>query len=309
MGSEKKDIIIIGGGLGGLCLAQGLHKAGIPFRVFERDSSADWRAQGYRLRLNGEGVNALQEILSPELWERFKNTCPSVELGETDINAIDGSIIASRAGGSPAMRGLKPYTCDRTVLRDTLRVGIESRICYGKKFVRYEEIAGGVVAYFEDGTTATGCFLVGADGRGSITRRQCLPVHHLLDTEGVCIYGKTSITPELLERLHPKAMRWMTIVVDRTPITQTLDIDDTAVSLLLEPIRFPKKNDQFDQYKPADYMYWVLVARKQIFNLPNDVPFSRYTGEDVAAISLRLTDCWDPSLRSLLHLQDRAQSS
>jgi hypothetical protein len=30
----------------------------------------------------------------------------------------------------------------------------------------------------------------------------------------------------------------MTLVFDRTPITQTLDMDDTTVTLLLEPIRF-----------------------------------------------------------------------
>ncbi|KAI0837700.1 cercosporin toxin biosynthesis protein [Hypoxylon sp. FL0890] len=309
MGSTSKDIIIVGGGLGGLCLAQGLSKAGIPFHVFERDARADWRAQGYRLRLNGEGVNALKETLSPELWERFEKTCPTVELGETDINAIDGGVFACRAGGSPAMKGLKPYTCDRTVLRNILRHGIEDRISYGKKLVRYEEVDGGVIVHFEDGTSFAGSFLVGADGRGSPTRRQFLPDHQLLDTEGVCIYGKTPITPELLERFHPKAMRWMTLVMDRTPITHTLDIDDTTVGILLEPIRFPKTNDQFDQYKPADYIYWVLVARKHLWNLPSDTPFSQYSGEEVAAISLRLTDCWDPSIRSLLHLQDKEQCS
>ncbi|KAI0201401.1 cercosporin toxin biosynthesis protein [Astrocystis sublimbata] len=309
MGSLVADILIIGGGLGGLCLAQGLFKAGVPFRIFERDASANWRAQGYRLRLNGEGANALRETLSPELWERFQNTCCSAELGETDINAIDGGIIASRAGGSPAMKGLKPYTCDRTVLRDILREGLEKFISYGKQLSRYETTDDGVVAYFTDGTTASGRFLVGADGRGSVARRQYLPNHLPLDTEGTCIYGKTPITPELLERFPARAMRWMTLIIDRTPLTQTLDVDDTAVTLLLEPIRFPKKNDQFDQYLPADYMYWVLVARKQIFDLPSDVSFSKYTNQEVADISLRMADCWDPSIRSILHLQDKTQSS
>src|SRR4051812_46336768 len=59
MGSVEEEILIIGGGLGGLCLAQGLRNAGISFRVFERDANASWRPQGYRLRINGEGANAL----------------------------------------------------------------------------------------------------------------------------------------------------------------------------------------------------------------------------------------------------------
>ncbi|KAK1751943.1 cercosporin toxin biosynthesis protein [Echria macrotheca] len=308
MGSVEKDILIIGGGLGGLCLAQGLKRAGVPFRVYERDADASWRPQGYRLRINGEGVNALKETLSPELWERFENTCCTAELGETDINAVDGTIIASRAGGSPAMKGLKPYTCDRKVLRDILLDGLEDKVSYGKEMDRYELVTGGVVAYFKDGTTAIGRFLVGADGRGSPTRRQYLAEHRPLDTEGMCIYGKTLITPELLERFPARAMRWMTLIVDRTPITQTLDVDDTAVTLLLEPIRFPKKNG-FDEYMPADYMYWVLIARKHIFNLPADVSLSKYSSAEVADISLRVTECWDPSIRSILHLQDKTQSS
>lgn len=308
-----EDILIVGGGLGGLCLAQGLHKAGVPFRVFERDVNSSWRAQGYRLRINGEGANALKETLSPELWERFQQTCCSTELGETDINAIDGSIIASRAGGGPSMKGMKPYTCDRQVLRDILMTGIEGKISYGKELLSYEIVAGGssVVASFQDGTTARGRFLVGADGKNSATRQQFLPesAHQPLDTEGTCIYGKTLITPELVERFPSRAMRWMTLVVDRTPITQTLDVDDTAVTLLLEPIRFPKTNEQFAEYMPADYMYWVLIARKHIFNLPKDRPLSKYTGEDVAALSLQITDCWDANIRSILHLQDKTQSS
>ena len=309
MGSVGKEILIIGGGLGGLCLAQGLKKAGHPFHVFERDATSSWRPQGYRLRINGEGANALKETLSPELWERFEKTCCSAELGETDINAVDGSIIASRAGGGPAMKGMKPYTCDRKVLRDILLTGLDENISYGKELLRYEIDADGVRAYFQDGTTALGGFLVGADGKGSVARQQFLPGHKPLDTEGTCIYGKTLITPELVERFPARAMRWMTLVVDRTPITQTLDIDDTTVTLLLEPIRFPKRNDRFDKIMPADYMYWVLIARKHIFNLPNGVPLSKGSDEDTAAIWQRITECWDPSIRSILHLQDKAQSS
>ncbi len=86
-----------------------------------------------------------------------------------------------------------------------------------------------------------------------------------------------------------------------------LDIDDTAVTLLLEPIRFTKKNDLHDRYMPADYMYWVLIARRHIFDLPDDAPLC--TGDDAAAISLRVTQCWDPSIRSILHLQDKTQAS
>jgi hypothetical protein len=76
-------------------------------------------------------------------------------LGEIDINAVDGSIIASRAGGSPAMKGLKPYTCDRKVLRDILLTGME-KVSYGKELSRYELEGSGVRAYFQDGRNTFG---------------------------------------------------------------------------------------------------------------------------------------------------------
>jgi cation diffusion facilitator CzcD-associated flavoprotein CzcO len=40
-------VIVIGGGIGGLCLAQGLKKSGIGISVYERDASAQFRSQGY----------------------------------------------------------------------------------------------------------------------------------------------------------------------------------------------------------------------------------------------------------------------
>jgi 2-polyprenyl-6-methoxyphenol hydroxylase-like FAD-dependent oxidoreductase len=304
MGSTQElppKILIIGGGLGGLCLAQGLRKAGVPFHVFERDLNATYRPQGYRLRINAEGANALKQTLTSELWERFENTCAVAEIGETDINAVSGIMIASRAGNRMGSKS-KPYTCDRKVLRDILMEGLdETTLSFGKELASYEEGEdGGVVAYFLDGTKTHGSFLVGADGRSSVVRRQFLPEHKLLDTEGMCIYGKTPITLELLERFPAEAMRWMTLVVDSTPLTQTLDVDDTAVTLLLEPIRFARGHQDVQKYAPPDYMYWVLIGRNHMFE---------GLGNDATAISLLVTQCWDAGIRSILHLQDKEQSS
>src|SRR5215467_7497364 len=40
-------VIIIGGGIGGLTLAQGLKKSGVSFAVYERDRTPTDRVQGY----------------------------------------------------------------------------------------------------------------------------------------------------------------------------------------------------------------------------------------------------------------------
>lgn len=68
-------ILISGGGLASLLLAQRLMRAHIPFHIFERDASLSFRGQGYRLRLSNEGLDAIEEALGPELWGKFWDAC------------------------------------------------------------------------------------------------------------------------------------------------------------------------------------------------------------------------------------------
>ncbi len=62
----QNKILIIGAGLGGLALAQGLAKAGLDAAVFERDESPASRPQGYRISIRSLGMNALIALLTPE---------------------------------------------------------------------------------------------------------------------------------------------------------------------------------------------------------------------------------------------------
>lgn len=54
MAQQNSDmhVLIIGAGIGGLTLAQGLRKQGISFEIFERDASAEARGQGYAVGLH-----------------------------------------------------------------------------------------------------------------------------------------------------------------------------------------------------------------------------------------------------------------
>src|SRR6516162_3498712 len=76
-------VLVIGGGLGGLCLAQGLHKAGITVAVYERDSSPEARAQGYRFHMDIRGEEALHECLPPGLYELAMATRGQPSCGAT----------------------------------------------------------------------------------------------------------------------------------------------------------------------------------------------------------------------------------
>jgi glycine/D-amino acid oxidase-like deaminating enzyme len=68
-------VAVAGAGLGGLCLAQGLLKAGADVTVYERDARLDDRRQGYRLHADARAGLALQQCLPPESLALFQATC------------------------------------------------------------------------------------------------------------------------------------------------------------------------------------------------------------------------------------------
>jgi choline dehydrogenase-like flavoprotein len=68
MNQRPFHVLIVGGGIGGLCLAQGLKQAGISVAVYERDRTPDARLQGYRLNIEPIGARALQASLPTHVW-------------------------------------------------------------------------------------------------------------------------------------------------------------------------------------------------------------------------------------------------
>jgi 2-polyprenyl-6-methoxyphenol hydroxylase-like FAD-dependent oxidoreductase len=77
------NILIIGAGTGGLCLAQGLKRDDVAFDVFERDHSASEGLQGYRLSLNACGIQALEQCLPPPLFAQLERVSGKPSQGLT----------------------------------------------------------------------------------------------------------------------------------------------------------------------------------------------------------------------------------
>ncbi|KAK7701557.1 hypothetical protein SLS64_010304 [Diaporthe eres] len=330
--SSDQPVLIIGAGISGLCLAQALNKARIPFRVFERDAALDSRPQGYRLKLQADASKALAELLPEDTYREFQTSCAILSVGETNFSPFSSNITHSRSGGGLSGKlGLSPtYTVDRATFRRTLTKGIADRVTFNKDLDTFtvDEHSSKVSVTFKDGEVIHGRFLVGADGLHSAVRRKHLPSHSFKDTGAICIYGKTQMTPDLLERFPEKGLRWMTVVSDGAPMLQSCIIGDTPVTLLLEPIRFSKESRQaHGQQLPADYVYWALIGPEKRFPLdeyrqngangvhasPKSTLLQRQgaSGDNCQAPSLALgaTTEWHPSLRSVLELQDPSQAT
>lgn len=156
-------IIIIGAGLGGLALAQGLTRAGFGVVVFERDQSPESRAQGYRISIRTLGMAALKAILPKDKFDLLKSA-KVADIGDGFIYATSQMKILMKIPlGKDAVVQLL-----RTELRNVLLQGIN--VQWGKRLVSFEDHQTSVRAIFEDGSSASGDLLVGCDGGASRVR-------------------------------------------------------------------------------------------------------------------------------------------
>ena len=214
-------VLIIGGGLGGLCLAQGLKKSGISVAVYERDSSAQFSNQGYRISIKNEGSQALRDCLPENLIQLCVATAIKTA---TRLVFLDQQLhvkFAKPLPQSPIPDELG-FGVNRLTLREILLAGLEDVVHFGKMCERFEQVEGGQVrASFAGGTAAIGDLLVGADGTNSVIRTLVVPDARI-DTLHYAVYGKTLIRSNTLD--------WMPeILVDS--FNQIVGHDGTGMSV------------------------------------------------------------------------------
>ncbi|KAL9108422.1 MAG: hypothetical protein Q9227_006756 [Pyrenula ochraceoflavens] len=183
----QKPILISGAGLSSLLLARSLLRSSIPFLVFERDQSISFRAQGYRLRLSSEGLDAIESVLGPEGFKKFWDRCGKTggSKGFASIDAITGEDIPEEPK-NPSQDVQKPPPRESLTSREGKTVGIsrgdmralflegcETFLRWGHHITGYERTPTGVHAIFKDGTKSVeGEMLVGGEGIYSQVAKQ-----------------------------------------------------------------------------------------------------------------------------------------
>jgi 2-polyprenyl-6-methoxyphenol hydroxylase-like FAD-dependent oxidoreductase len=280
-------ILIIGGGIGGLCLAHGLRGAGIDVEVYERSTETAEGLAGYGIHVNADGCRALSECLPEDNRARFdavaghaRNT---VRFSDEHLRTL-----AVRDGDLPADPALQRRAVGRIALREVLLHGLsdgprgtEGVVRWGKEFTGYDHTADGRPrAHFADGGHAVGDLLIGADGSNSRVRRQYLPELHRLDVGVLNIAGRYPLTPQNAARLPatlidgsvnnivPPRSGWMFVSAWRAP----------------------------REHGDTDYAVWAYAAARRTY--PSDV---RHLGpEGLRDLVLARIDGWAPALRALV---------
>jgi salicylate hydroxylase len=304
-------VVIIGGGIGGLTLAQGLKKSGVSAAVYERDRTRTDRVQGYRVHINPTGSLALHECLPAPLFDAFARTCGKPVEGIRFVTeqmkvllALDGRNAPPRFRGE----GVAQHrSVSRITLRQVLLSGLEDAVQFGKTFVRYEENAlGRIVAHFEDGSTAEGDVLVAADGGGSRVRRQLLPHAERIDTGIAAIAGKVFLNDESRRLIAPELTNALTLASGKggySLFVALQDIDGVAINGIGCNDESAATGNHFDNSR--SYLMWAFGARREKLGL-NGSDIERMSSEQLRNIALRIMAqrSWDERFRALVQLAD-----
>jgi len=304
-------VLIIGGGLGGLCLAQGLHRAGMGVAVYERDRTRTDRIQGYRVHINPAGSRALHHCLPPGRYATFVATCgeggDAFSFYTEQLQELLSIDVAEGDNSAP-----DPVESHKSVSRITLRQvlldGLDEIVHFDKEFTGYERLADGrIVAHFADGSSATGDVLIAADGANSRVRKQYLPHAERIDTGVLNISGKVPLTEETRRLLPPRLAEGPASIVApgglglfvavqqfrrRPQASAAIGGDDNAAAL--------HPGLLFDN--TSDYILWALAGRGEKFAFRSDP--EEMDGRTLREVAAGLARNWHPHLRQLIRAAD-----
>ncbi|CZR55964.1 related to monooxygenase [Phialocephala subalpina] len=172
--SETIHVLIIGAGITGLLIAQGLKSAGIKYTVFETSNPDDPRTREWTLGVHYAGTD-LESLLPPPLYFRLREAY-------TDPHHVfpssghESTPVYNTATGEKIHAIPRPDTINvsRRRMRKLCSEGIEVK--YGMAFTGVEFVGNEAVAKFDIGgkeESVKGDLVIGADGTRSVVR-ECL---------------------------------------------------------------------------------------------------------------------------------------
>lgn len=216
-------VVVVGAGLGGLSVANGLCRAGIPVEVLEAQDRIREDGQGYRINVNPAGHEALRACLPPGAFASYQRTLhrqadPAVSLYSPALDLI-------ARHEAPAA----PGALDRGTVRRLLADGVADRIRFGRR-----------VTSLADAGPAD--LVVAADGVHSALRRELLPGAEPHPLGMSAIFGRAPLTPSNRVRTAPAILHGR--------FCGLVEADSVLALCAYDP---PSAG-------PAPYVMWVLIA-------------------------------------------------
>ena len=172
------NVIVVGGGIGGLAAALMLHARGIGVELYE---------QADAVRELGVGINTLPQAIAELAGIGLLDRLDAVAVRTRELRYLNrfGQEVWREARGVDAGHPVPQFSIHRGRLQAVLRDAVEARlgpgaIRCGRRLVGYEQDAAGVTARFADRAgrkvgVARGSVLVGADGIHSFVRGTLAP--------------------------------------------------------------------------------------------------------------------------------------
>ncbi|PJZ48134.1 FAD-dependent oxidoreductase [Leptospira saintgironsiae] len=200
----RPNFIIVGSGISGPSLALFLKRAGYGVRLME-SYSRPAEDIGGALQISPNGMKVMRELdLTSEMLKI--GTLSDEMIFRNHI----GKILAMIPNGSVSQFGESAIVVSRArfhllLLEAAEKEGIQ--IEYGKKFSDAEfPLDGGVIAKFEDGSSAEADFLIGADGNHSKVRNFLFPNFPKPEYTGILNAGgfvSADVIPEKYSKRGP----------------------------------------------------------------------------------------------------------
>ncbi len=239
------DVLIIGGGIGGLTLGLALHRAGVACRIFEAAPE---------IKPIGVGINILphatRELAALGLEDAL--AAVAVTTKESAFFNRFGQLIYSEPVGRYAGYAWPQFSIHRgdlhQVLRDAFcgRAG-EDRFLTGWQCERVEQDHAGATALFRD--TASGAALapqrgavaIGCDGIHSVVRKQLYPDEGDPIYSGVTMWRGVTRWPPFLSGATMTRAGWLTIgKLVAYPIRDNVDAAGRQLVNWLAEIEYPR---------------------------------------------------------------------